>query len=61
MLLARYRAIEKPSPLLNDRRESDEEDGFESDVGYVNTKSSGIKGGKGQNKQQDSDDSDFDL
>lgn len=69
MLLARYRAIEKPSAALNTKRQddSDDEDGLEDDVGYVQTRSNGIRGGtsKGGGAARrgvgESDDSDFDM
>lgn len=66
MLLARYRAIEKPSPLLNGKREedSDDEDGLEADAGYVNTRGTAIRGGTrrgGGGGGGESDDSDFDM
>ncbi|KAK1925220.1 putative GTPase inhibitor [Papiliotrema laurentii] len=63
MLLLRYRALEKPSPALNVRREdeSEDEEGLERDVGFVNAKSSGIRGGQKVGKGAESDDSDFDM
>jgi hypothetical protein len=73
MLLLRYRALEKPSTLLRDRRGSDAEDDENDDgrgdtIGMVNLKGSGIRTGgaaaRGQAKMGrggESDDSDFDM
>lgn len=72
MLLLRYRALEKPSPSLRtrDKEDDDSDDGFEDDIGMVNTKSAGIRsGGAGlgvgsagaRGNKADSDDSDFDM
>ena len=75
MLLLRYRALEKPSAALRDRRDSDDEadendEGRGDDIGMVNMKGSSIRsgGGVGTGKLRggtrrgvESDDSDFDL
>lgn len=64
--MLRYRAIEKPSSALRDRRdddESDDDDG-EQGVGMVNVNKTGLRNGGGVGtggRAGDSDDSDFDL
>lgn len=61
-LLLRCQAIEKPSDALKQRREEEEDDGLDEDIGMVNARGTGIRGGprSGRNGNE-SDDSDFDL
>jgi hypothetical protein len=64
-LLMRYRAVEKPNPILRNRGvddESDDDDG-ERGTGMVNVNRTGLRtGGTGTGAGKgDSDDSDFDL
>jgi hypothetical protein len=64
-LLLRYRAIEKPNPILRNRGiddDSDDDDG-ERGTGMVNVTRTGLRtGGTGTGAGKgDSDDSDFDL
>ena len=64
-LLMRYRAVEKPNPILRNRGLDDEsdDDAGERGTGMVNVNRTGLRtGGTGTGAGKgDSDDSDFDL
>jgi hypothetical protein len=66
-LLLRYKALEKPSmELMKESRrgegEDDEDELDGGEVGMVNTKKSGVRtGGSTRMKDQEDEDSDFDM
>lgn len=60
-LLIRYHALEKPAASLRARRDSDGDSEDGGDVGAVNARSGGIRGGGGGVSRGDDSDSDFDM